>query len=141
MHTDVIQSISIAIITAMLFGFVAKWLRQPLILGYMVAGAIVGKTQGLGWVATEDIEAISELGLILLLFMIGLEIDLKKLKSAGTPVVSSGIIQFLACVGTWSGVLSANRLRWREGPLGPISVCRHGALEHDDRSEVALRQI
>lgn len=99
MHTDVIQSISIAIITAMLFGFVAKWLRQPLILGYMVAGAIVGKTQGLGWVATEDIEAISELGLILLLFMIGLEIDLKKLKSAGTPVVSSGIIQFLACVG------------------------------------------
>jgi Kef-type K+ transport system membrane component KefB len=99
MHTDVIQSISIAIITAMLFGFIAKWLRQPLILGYMIAGVVVGGTQGLGWVATEDIESISELGLILLLFMIGLEIDLKKLKNSGTPVMASGIFQFLACVG------------------------------------------
>jgi Kef-type K+ transport system membrane component KefB len=99
MHTDVIQSISIAIITAMLFGFVAKWLRQPLILGYMIAGVVVGGKQGIGWVATEDIEAISELGLILLLFMIGLEIDLKKLKNAGKPVILSGLIQFLACCG------------------------------------------
>ena len=100
MHeVDVIKSISIAIIAAMLLGFVAKWLRQPLILGYMVAGVLVGKTQGLGWVATENIEAISELGLILLLFMIGLEIDLKKLKAAGKPVIASGVIQFLACVG------------------------------------------
>jgi Kef-type K+ transport system membrane component KefB/DNA-binding NarL/FixJ family response regulator len=99
MHADVIQSISIAIITAMLFGFVAKWLRQPLILGYMIAGVVVGGTQGAGWVATEDIESISELGLILLLFMIGLEIDLKKLKKAGAPVISSGIFQFAACVG------------------------------------------
>lgn len=99
MHPDVIQSVSIAIITAMLFGFVAKWLRQPLILGYMIAGVVVGGTQGLGWVATEDIESISELGLILLLFMIGLEIDLKKLKNAGTPVISAGVIQFVACCG------------------------------------------
>lgn len=100
MHADILFQISVAIITATVFAFVAKWARQPLLLGYLAAGVLIGPAQGLGWISRPgDIETISELGLILLLFMIGLEIDLKKLKGAGTKVVAAGIGQFLACLG------------------------------------------
>lgn len=99
MHADILFQISVAIVAATALAYVAKWVRQPLILAYVAAGVLVGSTEGFGWVKTQDIEPISELGLILLLFMIGLEIDLKKLRQAGTQVVATGVVQFVACVG------------------------------------------
>src|SRR4051794_29779197 len=120
MHTDIIQPIALAIITATLFAFLAKWLRQPLVLGYMLAGVVIGKTQGLGWVSTHDIESISELGLILLLFMIGLEIDLKKLKQAGTPVLAAGVTQFLLCVGLGLLFFPLIGFAWRAGDYSSL---------------------
>lgn len=98
-HTNIFVQIAIAIVVATSFAVVAKWLRQPLILAYIAAGILVGQTEGFGWVNTADIEPISELGLILLLFMIGLEIDLKQLREAGKPVVAVGVTQFLISVG------------------------------------------
>src|SRR3954468_4408947 len=98
MHIDILGQIGIAIVVATLFAIIAKQLRQPVILGYMAAGVLVGPTEGFGWISTQDIAPISELGLILLLFMIGLEIDLKKLRKAGAPVLAAGIGQFAICV-------------------------------------------
>ena len=61
--------------------------RQPLILAYLVAGFFIGPF-GMGWVKSqESIAVISELGLIFMLFMIGLEIDLKKM-TMSTPAAS-----------------------------------------------------
>src|SRR3954454_15320015 len=98
MHIDILGQIGIAIVVATLFAIIAKQLRQPVILGYMAAGVLIGPTEGFGWISTQDIAPISELGLILLLFMIGLEIDLKKLRKAGAPVLAAGIGQFAICV-------------------------------------------
>jgi Kef-type K+ transport system membrane component KefB len=97
-HPDILLQISIALIMAAALAFTARWARQPLILAYIAAGVIVGDTEGLGWVRSSDIEPISELGLLLLLFMIGLEIDIKKLRHAGKAVIAAGIGQFLICV-------------------------------------------
>jgi Kef-type K+ transport system membrane component KefB/voltage-gated potassium channel Kch len=97
MHADVLTQIALAIVTATVFAFVAKLTRQPLILGYIAAGVLIGPTEGLGWISAHDIEPIAELGLILLLFMIGLEIDLKKLRKAGTRLATAGVTQFLIC--------------------------------------------
>ena len=98
MHTNILFQISVAIVVATLFAIVARWTRQPVILGYIAAGVMLGQTEGLGWITTSEIEPISELGLILLLFMIGLEIDLKKLRRAGKPFVAAGAGQFIICV-------------------------------------------
>src|SRR5512146_2086853 len=106
MHPDILLQISVALITAAVLAFAARWARQPLILAYIAAGVIVGNTEGLGWVRTHDIEPISELGLILLLFMIGLEIDIKKLRHAGKAVIAAGIGQFAICVALGLGVAS-----------------------------------
>jgi Kef-type K+ transport system membrane component KefB/Trk K+ transport system NAD-binding subunit len=104
MHLDILTQIAVAIVTATVFAFLAKAARQPLILGYIAAGILLGPLEGLGWISPHDIEQIAELGLILLLFMIGLEIDLKKLRQAGKTVASAGISQFLICVLLGLGV-------------------------------------
>ena len=103
MHTDILLQISIAVVAATAMAFAARWARQPLILAYIAAGVVIGSTEGLGWVRTHDIEPVSELGLILLLFMIGLEIDVKKLRQAGAAVLAVGVTQFALCVAMGLG--------------------------------------
>lgn len=98
MHLDVLTQIAIAIVAATLFGFVMRLVKQPLILGYILAGVVVGGTEGLGWIDAHTVEPIAHLGLILLLFMIGLEIDLKKIRRSGKAVALTGSLQFVICV-------------------------------------------
>jgi Kef-type K+ transport system membrane component KefB len=102
MHADILVQIAYAIVLATTFAFVAKLLRQPVILGYIAAGVLLGETVGVHLISTEAIEPIAELGLILLLFMIGLEIDLKKLKQTGKAVAAVGLLQ--VPIGTLLGV-------------------------------------
>jgi Kef-type K+ transport system membrane component KefB/voltage-gated potassium channel Kch len=97
-HAPILIQIAIAIVAATLGGLLAKVLRQPLILGYLIAGVVIGPLQGLGLIDAHDIEPVAELGLILLLFMIGLEIDLRKLAATGGATVAAGVGQFGLCV-------------------------------------------
>ena len=79
-------------------GVAAQFLKQPLILAYLLAGVIVGPV-GIKLVQSrESIQAISSIGLILLLFMIGLEIDLKKIISSGKLIVTTSVVQIFGCV-------------------------------------------
>jgi Kef-type K+ transport system membrane component KefB len=100
MHeADLLYNIGLAIVAATAFALFAKALRQPLLLAYLAAGTVLGPKMGLGLIRDEaSITLISEIGLILLLFIIGLEIDLKKLLSAGRTLIVSGISQFLISV-------------------------------------------
>lgn len=98
MEPQIILQISVAIVAATMLGFLAKLLKQPVILAYIIAGVVLGQSEGLGWLSTEQLEPISELGLILLLFMIGLEIDLRKLKNAGPVLITAGLVQFPICL-------------------------------------------
>ena len=102
-HADVLFQISIAIVAATLAAILARLLKQPIILGYIAAGLLVGPTEGLGLISMDAIQPISELGLILLLFMIGLEIDLRKLLEGGRMLVSAGIGQFAICLALGLG--------------------------------------
>ena len=102
MH-GLIQDIAVCSIAAWALGVVAYLARQPVILAYLVGGFVVGPS-GLALVRTqENVEAISELGLIFLLFMIGLEIDLKKVLSSGRVILASAGAQILG--GSVLGVL------------------------------------
>ncbi len=86
MH-ELIRDITFSILFAWVLGLAAHFFRQPLILAYLVGGFIIGPF-GMGWVKSqESINTISELGLIFMLFMIGLEIDLKKIIRAGRVIL------------------------------------------------------
>ena len=69
----------------------------PLLLGYILGGVLVGPI-GLKLIESSvEINTISELGLILLLFMIGLELDVSELLKMGKVVLITGFVQFPIC--------------------------------------------
>ncbi|WP_158669217.1 cation:proton antiporter [Bradyrhizobium guangdongense] len=102
MH-ELIRDITLCILFAWMLGLLAHFSRQPLILAYLIAGFCIGPF-GAGWVKSEEsIRVISELGLIFMLFMIGLEIDLKKIVRAGKVILFAAGGQLLG--GCLLGVL------------------------------------
>src|SRR5688572_28618179 len=99
MEQNVVLDLAICVVAAWILGVVAQVLRQPLLLAYLIAGVVVGPA-GLKLVsARESIEAISGLGLVLLLFLIGLEIDLKKIISSGRLIIVTALVQMAGCIG------------------------------------------
>ncbi len=98
MEHSLVNDIAVCIIAAWLVAVVSQAARQPLILAYLLAGFAVGPN-GFKWVTNaETIQLISEIGLSLLLFMIGLEIDLKRMISAGRIITLTAAAQIFGCV-------------------------------------------
>jgi len=96
MH-GLLHDIGICVIAATVLAFVARLLRQPLILAYIGAGLLIGPP-GFKWVQEQkSIEQISELGLAFLLFIVGLEIDLKHLIRSGKVSAILGTVQVVGC--------------------------------------------
>jgi len=102
MH-ELIRDITYCILFAWGLGLLAYFSRQPLILAYLISGFFIGPF-GMGWVKSqESISVISELGLIFMLFMIGLEIDLKKIVRAGRVILFAALGQLVG--GCLLGIL------------------------------------
>ena len=98
MEHGLVTDIAICIIAAWVVAVLSQVARQPLLLAYLLAGFAIGP-HGFQWVTnTQDIQTISEIGLSLLLFMIGLEIDLKKMLSSGRVITFTAAAQILGCV-------------------------------------------
>ncbi len=98
MHGEsILTDIGAAILAATVLAYVARALRQPLLLAYIGAGLLIGP-RGLGIVQSEKtIAELSELGLAFLMFIVGLEIDLKKLVSSGRVGVPVAVGQVVLC--------------------------------------------
>ena len=95
--------IAIIVVAALAGGFAVQRLQQPLILGYIVAGILIGPyTGGITVTEVHDIELLAEIGVALLLFGLGLEFSFSKLRRvrwiavAGTPIqlVLSGLVGY-----------------------------------------------
>ncbi|NIS10037.1 MAG: portal protein, partial [Candidatus Dadabacteria bacterium] len=85
--------IAIIIVAALVGGSAARLLRQPLIIGFILAGVAVGPYTGFIEVSeVHNIELLAEIGVALLLFALGLEFSLKELNPVrnialfGTPI-------------------------------------------------------
>ncbi|MBU1567576.1 MAG: cation:proton antiporter [Proteobacteria bacterium] len=92
--------IIILIVTAFFCGLLMQRLRQPLILGYLLAGVVLGPyTGGLTVTDTHDIELLAEIGVALLLFALGLEFTLKDLKPVKYIALLGTPIQILLTIG------------------------------------------
>ncbi len=101
---SLLSGIGISILAATVLAYLATLMRQPLILAYLAAGVIIGPEMGFAWIQDkEEIQTIAEIGLILLLFMIGLELSLKKIKESGTSLIIAGVSQFILCAALGLG--------------------------------------
>lgn len=82
------------VVAAAVFAFLGKLVRMPSIVAYILAGMALGP--GLGIVQLDhSLELISELGIALLLFLVGLELSLQKIKDLGRVALILGGLQML----------------------------------------------
>jgi Kef-type K+ transport systems, membrane components len=86
------QGIIIALSVCLVLALISKYLTIPAIPFYIIAGVVLGKA-GLGLVASDQISGFfSDLGLIFLLFFVGLGLKVDKIADNGNAVLVSGII-------------------------------------------------
>ncbi len=104
MHGAPIQSeydlTAIALVTsiALIFGLLLNQVRQPAIVGYILAGAALGPT-GFGLVSNNaSVTILAELGVLMLLFLIGMELNLKSFRAVYQKAVITVLLQVLIAV-------------------------------------------
>ena len=92
---NLVRDLALIFISAGIITLIFRALKQPLILGYIVAGFLVGPHFGLfpGLTRPETVEQWSEIGIIFLLFALGLEFSFKKLLKVGSSaLITAGTI-------------------------------------------------
>jgi Kef-type K+ transport system membrane component KefB len=98
-----IEEIGIVFVFAALLGFAAKLLRQPMIPAYVLAGLMVGPLV-LGFVKhTAEVSELSEIAVVIMLFVIGIEMDISRLRKLGLIAIGGGFLQVAACFGLGFG--------------------------------------
>ncbi len=94
MGYSLVYDIGVAVAAAAALAIVFSFLKQPIILSYILAGLVIGPLLGI----LKDGAALgmfSELGIALLLFVIGIELDLKRIRQLGISPIAAGFLQVL----------------------------------------------
>lgn len=99
--------IAALLVLAASIGFIGHLLRQPLIVSFIAVGIVAGPSVLNMTQSSEKIAVLSELGIAVLLFLVGLKLDVKLVKSLGAVSLSTGLgqvaftagIGFLLCLG------------------------------------------
>lgn len=93
MHLPLLQDLVILLAFSLGIVFLLNRVKVPSILGFLLTGVIIGP-HGLSLIyAVEEVEVIAEIGVILLLFVIGLELSIKQLVSIRKTVFVGGALQ------------------------------------------------
>lgn len=108
---EFLRSLTVVLAVAALTTVVFQRLRQPVVLGYIIAGLIVGPHVPIPIVADPGIiQTLSELGVILLMFSLGLEFHLAKLVRVGPAAGFTAVIE--TSLMAWLGFLAGRAFGW-----------------------------
>ncbi|MFJ5445878.1 YbaL family putative K(+) efflux transporter [Methylobacillus methanolivorans] len=112
-HTPLIATIVGGLVLAFMFGMIAHRLKMPPLVGYLLAGVVVGPYTP-GFVADANLaHELSEIGVILLMFGVGLHFSLRDLLSVKSIAIPGAIVQI--AIATLLGLSLALAIGW---PLG-----------------------
>ncbi|KAJ8429372.1 hypothetical protein Cgig2_033204 [Carnegiea gigantea] len=90
-----ISDLVLLIVSAAVGGIIFSCLGQPVIVGYLLAGSIVGPG-GLKWISElVQVETVAQFGVVFLLFALGLEFSMTKLRAVGPVAVLGGMLQIV----------------------------------------------
>lgn len=102
-HISDLTAIALVATAAVLCGLILTRLRQPAIVGYILAGMVLGPT-GLGLVEnSEDITLLAELGVLMLLFLIGMELSLRAFTAVLRIAISCALLQIALALAVTFG--------------------------------------
>lgn len=107
MGSSIFTEISFVLVAAFLVASLMRLLKQPLIIGYIISGLLLGPfvLDLLG--ATHILDTASHIGVALLLFIVGLRLDPKEIKEVGWPAVAVGTGQIAASTAIGFGLSQA----------------------------------
>jgi K+:H+ antiporter len=113
---ELVTDFTLVLIAALAGAFLAQRAGQPLIVGYILAGVVVGPfTGGLTVVNIHDIEQLAEIGVALLLFSLGLELSFRELTPVRAVAVGGTAIQIVLTIGLGLGAGLAFGWSWQHG--------------------------
>ena len=110
-----ILSLAIALVIALIGGCVAHVLRLSPLVGYLLAGMAIGPLAANVVTNREEIAALSEIGVVFLMFVLGIEFSLKYLARAGLAGVLGALIQVLLLIAAGTGLGAALGWPWQTG--------------------------
>ncbi len=110
---QVITDLAVLMVVSAVVALIFQKLRQPLIVGYLIAGIIIGPyTPPFSLIShIEYLNVFSEIGVILLLFTIGFEFPINKIRSIGKVVIGVSAIEIVMMFSV-SWVISTYLLHW-----------------------------
>ncbi len=111
-HVAFLQDLAIVMIVAAFVTIVFHRFRQPVVLGYILAGVLIGPHTSPVQLLHEEksIKTLAELGMIFLMFSLGLEFNLKKLTKVGIPALIAASLEILLMV--WVGYEIGRAFGW-----------------------------
>ena len=108
---EFLKAITVVLCVAAVTTVAFQRLRQPVVLGYILAGLIVGPHVPIPLVADrQTVQALSELGVILLMFVLGLEFSLRRLMQVGPTAGLAAVIQ--SSIMVWLGFIAGRAFGW-----------------------------
>jgi len=106
------SQIALILLVAAVVGFLANLLRQPLIVAYIFVGILLGPAF-LGLVsAGEEIELLAKFGIAILLFLVGLKLDISLIRSTGLVALTTGVAQVFITMGIGFLIVLAWGFEW-----------------------------
>src|SRR5919201_6318598 len=111
---ELVSDLTLVLVAALVGAFIAQRFRQPLIVGYILAGVVVGPfTGGLTVVNVHDIEQLAEIGVALLLFSLGLEVSFRELAPVRAVALAGGSLQIALTIGFGVALAEATGWAWQ----------------------------
>ena len=112
MHVALLEDLAIVLVAAGLVAVVFKWLRQPVLLGYILAGILIGPyLLPVPLVQDDDsIHLLAELGVMMLMFNHGLHFNFQRLLKVGPTAIVVAVVQIAVMV--WLGMTLGRLFGW-----------------------------
>ena len=113
------QDLALVLVAVVIGGALAWWARQPLVLGYVLAGVVVSPfTPGPAVADARNFEVFAEIGVVLLMFCVGLEFSLRDLLRVRGVALVGGSLGVALSIGLAVAVGSVLFLRPRRRGSG-----------------------
>ena len=131
-----VSDIALVLGSSALGGFIAHRLRQPVLLGYLIAGLVIGPFGFAQIDRLEEIKSLADIGVAFLLFALGVEFSLAELKRVKNIAIQGGLLQIGLTIALVAVVTTS--LGWLESPLQGVFV---GAVLSLSSTAVVLKTL